>query len=388
MRLQVFFLTALAVSASSTFAQAPPPELTLDWKAIAERIVERLDLQPGEKVVALAHPGTFRDVIPHFRYAVMKSGAIDLGIVDTLEQPIPSDWDRAILSPALQSARKSYRDMFRQVDASVMLPGAIPAQPAYAAIEDLLREGRGRTIHFHWVENGSAVAIAGQPLPQRWTMETTYQNALLNVDYQALDENQKSFAAALRSGEVRVTSPLGTDLRFRIGQRPVCLQNGDASPGRASRAVILIDREIELPSGAVRVAPLEETVEGIIAFPPSQWDGRAVRGLKLRFEKGRVINIDADTGRESVEAEMSRAGEAGRAFREFALGFNRELAVPERSPWIPYYGYGAGVVRLSLGDNSELGGNVGGGYVRWNFFTDTTVTIDGDVWVERGRLVK
>ncbi len=58
---------------------------------------------------------------------------------------------------------------------------------------------------------------------------------------------------------------------------------------------------------------------------------------------------------------MSRAGDAGRAFREIALGFNPLLAVPDRAPWIPYYGYGAGVVRLSLGDNSELGGAVGGG---------------------------
>ena len=85
---------------------------------------------------------------------------------------------------------------------------------------------------------------------------------------------------------------------------------------------------------------------------------------------------------------MSAAGEAGRAFREFALGFNPLLAIPEEGdPWIPYYGYGAGVVRLSLGDNSELGGAVGGGYVRWNFFTDATVTVAGDVWVEGGRLV-
>jgi len=62
--------------------------------------------------------------------------------------------------------------------------------------------------------------------------------------------------------------------------------------------------------------------------------------------------------------------------------------MPENNPWIPYYGYGAGVVRLSLGDNSELGGDVRGGYVRWNFFTDTTVTIDGEVWVREGKLVK
>ncbi len=77
-----------------------------------------------------------------------------------------------------------------------------------------------------------------------------------------------------------------------------------------------------------------------------------------------------------------------RAFREFALGFNPLLAVPERNPWTPYYGYGDGGVRLSLGDNSELGGTVTGGYVRWNFFTDTTVRLDDEVWVRAGRLVQ
>ncbi|NIW25166.1 MAG: hypothetical protein GWN29_11690 [Gammaproteobacteria bacterium] len=85
---------------------------------------------------------------------------------------------------------------------------------------------------------------------------------------------------------------------------------------------------------------------------------------------------------------MASAGDTGRAFREFALGFHPLLAVPAENAWIPYYGYGAGVVRLSLGDNSELGGNVGGGYVRWNFFTDTTVTVDGEIWVDNGRLVR
>ena len=53
-----------------------------------------------------------------------------------------------------------------------------------------------------------------------------------------------------------------SDLRFRIGDRPVTLQDGDASAARAARGRVLIDREIELPAGVVRVAPLEETVEG------------------------------------------------------------------------------------------------------------------------------
>ena len=93
-------------------------------------------------------------------------------------------------------------------------------------------------------------------------------------------------------------------------------------------------------------------MEGTIVLPHSQWDGRPVTGLNLLFEKGRVVRIDADTGRDAVEAEMSQAGDAAQAFREFELGFNLELAVLERSPWVPYYGYGAGVLRLSLGDNS------------------------------------
>ena len=52
-----------------------------------------------------------------------------------------------------------------------------------------------------------------------------------------------------------------------------------------------------------------------------------------------------------------------------------------------YYGYGAGVVRLSLGDNTELAGNVRGGYVAWMFFPDTTVTAGGETIVKDGRLL-
>jgi hypothetical protein len=191
---------------------------------------------------------------------------------------------------------------------------------------------------------------------------------------------------------VHITSPAGTDLRFRAADRPVNLQDGDASKARAARGHVLVDKEIELPAGAVRVAPIEESVEGVIAFPPSQWDGRPVEGLKLRLAKGRVIEVTAASGKEAAESEMKAAGEPGRAFREFALGFNPLLVVPDRSPWIPYYGYGAGVVRLSLGDNSELGGNViagGGGapYVRWNFFTDLTVAVGNAIWVRSGTLI-
>jgi hypothetical protein len=186
-----------------------------------------------------------------------------------------------------------------------------------------------------------------------------------------------------------VTTPAGTDIRFRVGDRPVTKQDGDASAARARFARNLIDREIELPAGAIRVAPLEETVEGTIAFPPSLWSSERVEGLVLTLARGKVTEVRARTGREAVERELTGGGDAARSFREFALGMNPLLVIPtDGRQWIPYYGYGAGVVRLSLGDNGELGGNVRGPYTRWNFFTDATVTVAGDVWVRDGRLVK
>ncbi|HOO10436.1 MAG TPA: hypothetical protein PKW06_10905, partial [Cyclobacteriaceae bacterium] len=110
--------------------------------------------------------------------------------------------------------------------------------------------------------------------------------------------------------------------------------------------------------------------------------------LKVTLKAGKVTEVNAAKNLEAVNAEMNEGGEAARSFREFALGFNPLLAIPDNNPWIPYYGYGAGVVRLSLGDNTELGGKVTGGYVRWNFFSDATVKVGDDVWVENGKLVK
>ena len=364
------------------------PRLTMQWRALAERLVTQLAPQPGERILLVARPGQFDALIPHLRYALAEAEAIDLGVIDVIAEPYPEGWDSGRLERGSAASHAAYREMLRGVDGAIMLPGARPDHAVYAALQDLLHEGIGRTIHFHWTQNGSAFPIPGQPMPSQVVVDAAYQRAVLDTDYAALAAAQRRFVAAMRGAEVRVTTPGGTDIRFRIGDRPVNLGNGDASKARTDRGVILIDREIELPAGAIRVAPVEETVSGTIVFPPSQWDGRPVTGLTLTIERGRVTGVRASSGQAAAEAELAGAPAAARAFREFALGFNPLLAVPERSPWIAYYGYGAGVVRLSLGDNSELGGQVTGGYVRWNFFTDTTVTVGDDVWVRNGQLVR
>jgi hypothetical protein len=253
-------------------------------------------------------------------------------------------------------------------------------------MQNVLRGGKGRTVHFHWA---GAYDVNGTLLPTSAEFARFYQHALVETNYSALSSKQIAVETAMRGQVVRVTTPLGTDIRFRIGDRPVTRQDGDASAARAARARNHIDREVELPAGANRVAPIEETVEGTIAFPPTMWGGVRVDGLVFTFARGQVTNFRARAGREAVERELNAGGTSARSFREFALGLNPLLAMPAVEPrWIPYYGYGAGVVRLSLGDNSELGGLVRGGYVRWNFFTDATVVVGSDTWVRDGKLVR
>ena len=67
----------------------------------------------------------------------------------------------------------------------------------------------------------------------------------------------------------------------------------------------------------------------------------------------------------------------------------RLLAIDASAPWLGYFGYGAGIVRLGIGANTELNGAIGGSYFRWrDLIVDGTVTIDDEVWVTDGKLVR
>ena len=305
----------------------------LDFHSISHKIIEQAHLQPGERVLLVVKPGRFDSL------------ALEL---------------------------KAH-------------PGATPANDVYTALQQVLNQGKGRTVHFHWE---GAYSINGEPLKMDSKIDSFYQYALLKTDYTALSQKQQQFENAMRSTWVEVSTPEGTNLKFQIRDRPVTKQDGNATMAHMASAKNLIDREVEFPSGAIRVAPIEESVEGTIAFPDAMWNNVKAEKVILTFVKGKVTEVNATMNKDSVVAELNAGGDAAYSFREFALGFNPLLKVPADHKWIPYYGYGAGVVRLSLGDNSELGGNVKGNYVRWNFFTNATVKVNGEAWVLEGVMIR
>jgi hypothetical protein len=378
------------------------PQNTIPYRAIAERIVAQLMLQPGEEVISVAMPGYMNEFAPHIRYAVMKAGGVDLGVIDALKTPYLADWDQQTLRAGLAASIKAYEKLLENVEVGIMMPGVNPAHPAYKAMQNLLVDKKGprRTIHFHWTDPygplGSDLGLSGvtimpgHPAPAMQTIDMVYQNAILNTDYQALAAHQDRFIAAMRKGVTRVTTPLGTDISFEVRDRNVVQQNGVASAAFVMGKTTLVDREIEIPPGVIRVAPVESTVNGVIAYGPSRWSARSVEGAKVTFKNGQVTDVSATKGVEFMRAELDAQPDSVKFFREMGLGFNPLLTVPERDPWIPYHGYGAGVVRLGIGNNTEIGGPVtGASYSRWrDLFIDCTIALNGEVWLKDGKFVK
>lgn len=334
---------------------------------MAEHIVRALQPVPGERAILRYDP----TVMPGLLTEVER----ELQSAEVVVQSLP-------YGPAEGfDARLAKADIYVWLPASRGPSGQTPPDQT-AALARWLDSGQGRQVHFHWADGTrDEDSSPGEHGPE---YDRVYQEAL-EIDYAALNRRMDQVIAALRNGEVRVTSQDGTDLRFRIGDRPVYKQNGDASRQRMQSARMRIDREIELPAGALRVAPVEESVKGRIAVPRLDVGGISVRRLQLRVDKGVLRSISAGLGQEAFQRTIT-ANPALRHFREFALGMNPKLIKPEGLRWIPYYGYGAGMVRLSLGDNEELGGAVRGGAVRWFFFPSTTVTVGEATLVKDGIL--
>jgi len=359
---------------------AEPPDL--DYESMARIAVEKLELSEGERVLLRFDPDYFEELPPLFRRFIREAGAIDVAAIE-YKLILPSD--DAVDSDAEQAA---FAELLESADVYIWLPVReqirTTTQAERRALAAWLDEGGAhRQIHFHWSQ-GSVLAdgLAGE---HSQPLDRMYADAL-EVDYQAMAEAQDRAIRVLKSGTVRVQTPAGTDIRFRVGDRPFNKQDGDASARRMDSARIRIDREIELPAGVLRVAPLEESVQGTLVVPKARMQGKTVANIRLIIKNGKVTSLSADQNQDALEAELASGGDAARSFREFGLGFHPKLVRIPGNEILPYFGYGAGVVRMSLGDNEELGGAVRGPYRRWLFFPDATVEIGDVVLVRDGVL--
>lgn len=99
----------------------------------------------------------------------------------------------------------------------------------------------------------------------------------------------------------------------------------DIHASTEGRIWVASDGKHNMPSGEVFTAPVEDTVEGKIYFDvPFMYQGKVIEGVRLKFEKGEVVDYSAEKS-EDVLKEILEIDEGAKKLGEMAIGTNRGI---------------------------------------------------------------
>jgi len=373
----------VAVTMSVAIAATPEPDAYQpDWTAIARHMVkDSLALAPGERVLISHDPARDPTFIAALRAEILRAGGIVSG-----EIAWPSAADARYLAELTAEEKQrraelenaTYRELFAKSDVYLWLHTSNAADLVPRQFEHLVAESKVRAIHSHWFE---------PPDPaERDAVRRMYERAITR-DPKMIEARLAPLEAALRDSRVRITSPLGTDLKFRIPADAWFHHNtGEATRHKVANARSTRDREEELPAGVLRTTDVLDA-NGTLAV---SFEGGAPDDLAtFTFREGRIVKVATRGagGAEFGKWYESLTGDRDR-ISELVIGTNPDLVPVQPSGFMPYYGYGAGVIRIALGDNWESGGKLrtGDGTDIWLFITDGTLVAGKTRLIEAGQL--
>ncbi len=102
-------------------------------------------------------------------------------------------------------------------------------------------------------------------------------------------------------------------------------KNTDISLSIEGRTPIIDGGEKNLPGGEVFVSPIDSTVAGEVYFDlPVNYHGREIKGARLSFRDGTVVESGAEEGEELLR-EMLAVDEGAKRLGELGIGMNRGI---------------------------------------------------------------
>lgn len=131
------------------------------------------------------------------------------------------------------------------------------------------------------------------------------------LDYQKMEKAAKPLQQLMEKTDEVWIKGHGTDLKFSIENIPV-----EACAGNHN-----------IPDGECFTAPVRDSVNGTIHFnTPSIYQGTTFNNIRLRFEKGRIVEASANNIQKLNE--ILDTDEGARYVGEFAIGFNPHITKP------------------------------------------------------------
>ncbi|MCI4330799.1 MAG: hypothetical protein L3K19_02990 [Thermoplasmata archaeon] len=208
------------------------------------------------------------------------------------------------------------------------------------------------------------------------------------VDPRPMRRDGRYLAKWLRTGKsIRITHKNGTDLTLRLAGRPPRVDDGvlDDDDVRAGNVVQVV------PSGAAVVTVDERFADGTfisdgpggVAFSSEAPNQIPLSGGRWSFRNGKLTDYSFERG----EAEFRKAYRAAAQGKErpglISIGLN-----PSTTSIPLLFDQERGVVSLTIGRNSEMGGhNRGSRFVAYSPIRKADLAIDGTPILRGGELV-
>ena len=218
-----------------------------------------------------------------------------------------------------------------------------------------------------WYPTPAVAQDAGMTLPA--FEDFLYESCL--KDWPAEHERISRFATRFdEAEEVRIVGD-GTDLTLSVAGR-----RADVDAGFGN-----------MPGGELYMCPVETSAEGQIAFTefPAIWGGRDLRGIRLRFAEGRVVDAFAES-EEDYLLEVLDTDEGARRIGELGIGCNPGI---DRYTRNVYFDEKIdGTVHVALGRGFESIGGTNESALHWDIVKDLRsggrIELDGRVVQENG----
>ncbi len=147
--------------------------------------------------------------------------------------------------------------------------------------------------------------------------------------------------------------------------------------------------ERNMPDGEIFTGPVEESVNGWYrASFPSIVQGRAVEGIELKFEQGKVINATAAKNQDLLYS-MLDADDRSRYLGEFAFGTN--FGIDRFTGSILFDEKIGGTVHVALGAGYPDTGSKNKSTIHWDMICDmrkdSEVYVDGELFYKDGQFM-
>lgn len=198
-----------------------------------------------------------------------------------------------------------------------------------------------------------------------------YYFQVCTVNYARMAEAAKPLAELMRKTDrVRITAP-GTDLSFSIkgiGVIPCC-------------------GEMNIPDGECFTAPVRDSLEGVVQFnTPTLTEGRAFDRIRLKFEKGKVVEAEDGGGNTAELNRILDRDEGARYIGEFAIGFHPVIKKPMRD--ILFDEKIGGSWHMALGNAYDDANNGNKSALHWDLVQIQRSDVGGGTIEFDGRIIR